>query len=65
MPVAVLLAVVLDKGLEGDWHVELHCCVCCAAAYDAQELVCGSCSAQAAGNNCPTHGTEFVAWKCK
>ncbi|WIA08484.1 hypothetical protein OEZ85_007920 [Tetradesmus obliquus] len=35
------------------------------AAYDAQELVCGSCSAHAAGNNCPSHGTEFVAWKCK
>ncbi|KAF6264521.1 hypothetical protein COO60DRAFT_1457625 [Scenedesmus sp. NREL 46B-D3] len=35
------------------------------AAYDATELVCGGCSAQAAGNNCPMHGTEFVAWKCK
>lgn len=46
-------------------HLLLLPTVHTGAAYDASELVCGSCSAVAAGSNCPEHGTKFVEWKCK
>jgi len=36
-----------------------------AGAFDATELVCGSCSALATGSNCPEHGSKYVEWKCK
>lgn len=41
-----------------------HLCVV-AGAYDASELVCGSCSALASGKDCPEHGSAYVEWKCK
>ncbi|KAG2436360.1 hypothetical protein HXX76_006667 [Chlamydomonas incerta] len=31
----------------------------------ADELVCGDCCAQAAGANCPKHGTAYIEWKCR
>ncbi|KAG2454545.1 hypothetical protein HYH02_000390 [Chlamydomonas schloesseri] len=31
----------------------------------ADELVCGDCCAQAAGTNCPKHGTAYIEWKCR
>lgn len=36
-----------------------------AQGYDPSELVCGSCSALASGNNCPEHGSAYVEYKCK
>lgn len=36
-----------------------------AAAFDPKELICGSCCALAAGQNCPRHGTRYIEWKCR
>lgn len=35
------------------------------AANDPNDLQCGECSARAAGQNCPKHGTAYIEWKCE
>lgn len=36
-----------------------------AAAFNRHELLCGECSAVAAGADCPVHGKQYIEWKCK
>eukprot|EP00877_Chromochloris_zofingiensis_P013446 jgi/Chrzof1/8355/Cz03g07110.t1 len=36
-----------------------------AGAFDASQLMCGSCSALACAEKCKKHGSQYVEWKCR
>lgn len=33
--------------------------------FDPADLVCGGCSGSVSGQECPTHGKDFLEWKCQ
>lgn len=44
---------------------ERACAEAADVHFDPSELVCGGCSPHAAEQDCPTHGTEFLEYKCR